>query len=62
MNDKKIEKIGILGGMGPEATIYLYQLIIKYTPALKDQDHIPTVIYSNPLIPDRTESILKGKS
>ncbi|MHA1729232.1 MAG: aspartate/glutamate racemase family protein [Promethearchaeota archaeon] len=50
--------IGILGGMGPEATVYQYQLIVKYTPVSKDQDHIPTIIYSNPLIPDRTESIL----
>ncbi len=51
-------KIGILGGMGPEATIYQYQLIVKFTPASQDQDHIPTIIYSNPLIPDRTASIL----
>ncbi|MFX1251956.1 MAG: aspartate/glutamate racemase family protein [Promethearchaeota archaeon] len=63
-NEKKNEKvqtIGILGGMGPEATLYLFQLIIKTTPAERDQDHIPVVIYSNPKIPDRTESILQGK-
>lgn len=49
--------IGILGGMGPEATIDLYNHIISLTPALKDQDHIPTLIFSNPKIPDRTASI-----
>ena len=54
------EKIGILGGMGPEATIYQYQLIVKHTPVSKDQDHIPTIIYSNPLIPDRTTCILNN--
>lgn len=31
--------IGILGGMGPEATIDLFYKIIKSTPAEKDQDH-----------------------
>ena len=52
---------GILGGMGPEATIYQYQLILKHTPANKDQDHIPVIIYSNPKIPDRTTAIIKGE-
>ena len=59
MANRKNKTLGILGGMGPEATVYLYQLIIKHTPASKDQDHIPTIIYSNTLIPDRTESIFK---
>jgi len=49
---KKI--IGILGGMGPEATADLFMKIIRSTPAQKDQDHIRVVIDSNPLIPDRT--------
>jgi aspartate racemase len=49
--------IGILGGMGPEATLDLYRHIIKLTPAVKDQDHIRILIYSNPKIPDRTEAI-----
>lgn len=59
--ENKQESIGILGGMGPEATIYLYNMIVKSTPTHKDQDHIQTIIYSNPKIPDRTTSILNGK-
>ena len=51
--------IGILGGMGPEATAYFYELIIKQTKAEKDQDHIKAVIFSNPEIPPRTDAILK---
>lgn len=51
--------IGILGGMGPEASSYLYELIIKNTRATKDQEHIKIVIYSNPKIPPRTDAILK---
>ena len=55
--------IGILGGMGPEATAYFFNLIIKYTLAEKDQDHIPVIIYNNPKIPPRTDALLqKGPS
>jgi aspartate racemase len=50
--------IGILGGMGPEATADLFHRIIKSTPVEKDQDHPRTVIYSNSKIPDRTPAIL----
>jgi len=54
--------IGILGGMGPEATIDLFYKIIKSTPAEKDQDHLRINIDNNPKIPDRTAAILgKGK-
>ena len=49
--------LGILGGMGPEATANLYQEIVRLTPAEKDQDHIPTLIFSFPQIPDRTTAI-----
>jgi len=49
--------LGILGGMGPEATANLYLEILALTPAQKDQDHIPTLIFSFPQIPDRTTAI-----
>jgi len=51
--------IGILGGMGPEATIYLFNLIVKLTKASRDQDHIASIVFNNPKIPDRTEAILR---
>jgi len=54
--------IGILGGMGPEATIDLFYKIIKSTPAEKDQEHLRIIIDNNPKIPDRTTAILgKGE-
>jgi len=54
--------IGILGGMGPEATVDLFNKIIKLTPAAKDQDHIRIIIDNNPKIPDRTNAIIgEGK-
>ena len=49
--------LGIFGGMGPEATANMYQLIVRLTPARKDQEHIPTLIYSLPQVPDRTTAI-----
>ena len=55
--DKEKIMLGIFGGMGPEATANLYKQIIRLTPAEKDQDHIPTLIYSLPQVPERTTSI-----
>lgn len=58
-------KLGILGGMGPEATIMLYQKIVEKSKKHIncDQDHIHTIITSNTCIPDRTDAILNnGKS
>lgn len=49
--------IGILGGMGPQATVDAMNKIIKHTSANRDQDHIPVITVSIPDIPDRTESI-----
>jgi aspartate racemase len=56
--EKPVKKtIGILGGMGPETTVYLFDLIVKKTRAAKDGDHIPLIIMNNPEIPDRTAAI-----
>jgi len=52
--------IGILGGMGPEATLNLFEKILKNTPATKDQEHFRIIIDNNPKIPDRNEAIVGG--
>src|SRR3990170_1742628 len=55
--------IGVLGGMGPEATLTCFARIIQNTLAEKDQDHLRVIIDSNAKVPDRTEAILgKGPS
>jgi len=55
--------VGILGGMGPEATVELFRRIIALTTAKRDQDHLHVLIDSNPKIPDRTAAILaQGES
>ena len=55
-----MNRLGVLGGMGPLCTASFYNKLVKYTKADKDQDHIPTVILSDTLMPDRTDAILNG--
>lgn len=52
--------IGILGGMGPLATVDCYRKIIAATPASRDQDHLHVIIDADPTIPDRTAALLEG--
>ena len=54
----KEKTIGILGGMGPEATLDCFGKIIKNSPASKDQQHLRVIIDSNPKVPDRTPAII----
>lgn len=54
-------KLGVLGGMGPYATIIFMKLILDYTNASTDQDNINMVITNDTLIPDRTSYILNNK-
>lgn len=55
-----MKTIGIMGGMGPMATVDLMKKIILATPAKSDQEHIPMLVANNPQIPDRTQAI-QGK-
>lgn len=58
MDSKK--KIGVVGGMGPMATVRLLDRIVSRTEAERDADHIRVFIDNNPMIPDRTDAILNG--
>lgn len=53
--------VGIIGGMGPEATVDLMQRIIALTPALDDMDHIRCIVDNNPKVPSRIKAIIEGK-
>jgi aspartate racemase len=57
-----ISTIGILGGMGPEATNHMAAMITALTPARRDEDHIPVITFNNPFIPSRVDAILKGST
>ena len=54
------QRLGILGGMGPQATQDFYQRVLDRTDASCDQEHLPTLIWSDTAIPDRTAAILGG--
>jgi aspartate racemase len=54
--------IGILGGMGPRATLDLAEKIVRCTPIKKEQDHCRIIIDNNPKIESRTDAILSGKT
>ena len=55
-----LKRLGILGGMGPAATVDFLAKVIAATPAVRDQDHIPMIISNVPQIPDRSAAILSG--
>jgi aspartate racemase len=57
---QKRRLIGILGGMGPLATVDFMQKVIAATPAERDQDHVPLIVYSVPQIPDRVSAAAGG--
>ena len=50
--------LGILGGLGPYASAYFYELITTHTKAERDQDHINIILSSRASTPDRTDFIL----
>jgi aspartate racemase len=51
-------KLGVLGGVGPAATVDFLQKVVRNTPAHRDQDHLKVLVEQNPQIPDRTEHLL----
>jgi aspartate racemase len=57
MNEKLL---GVLGGMGPLASAQFMVRLTLLTPAMRDQEHIPTVLWSDPRVPDRTVGKLAG--
>lgn len=52
--------IGVLGGMGPAATIDFMAKVLMLTPANIDQDHVPLLVHHVPQIPDRSAAIICG--
>ena len=52
--------VGILGGMGPEATILLMQKVLAAVPARDDADHVPLIVHQNPQVPSRIAALIDG--
>ena len=53
-------KLGVIGGMGPQATIQFCQRIVDLTAARFDQEHLPLLVLNDTQMPDRTAALLSG--
>ncbi|WP_018387325.1 aspartate/glutamate racemase family protein [Ancylobacter sp. FA202] len=53
-------RVGILGGMGPQATVLLMSRVIAAVPAADDRDHVPLIVDQNPQVPSRIARLIEG--
>ncbi|MFF2089804.1 aspartate/glutamate racemase family protein [Paenibacillus sp. NPDC058174] len=53
-------RLGVLGGMGPQATAVFMERIVARTAAKQDQDHVDMVVLNHASLPDRTDAIMSG--
>ncbi|CAN7725996.1 aspartate/glutamate racemase family protein (plasmid) [Ensifer adhaerens] len=53
-------RVGILGGMGPEATILVMQKVLAAVDADDDADHVPLIVDQNPQVPSRIKHLIEG--
>ncbi len=51
-------KLGVVGGVGPAATVDFMHKVVRLTGAARDQDHIKMMVEQNPQIPDRTANLI----
>ncbi len=49
--------IGVIGGMGPAATLQFIARVQALTPAARDQDHVRLLVDCNPAVPDRNAAV-----
>jgi aspartate racemase len=52
--------VGVIGGMGPEATVEFMRRLVAAIPAQDDSDHLHVIADNNPKIPSRIKAILEG--
>lgn len=55
-----MKTVGIIGGMGPEATVLLMQKLLAAVNANDDADHIPLIVHQNPAVPSRIKRLVDG--
>ena len=53
----RAKTVGVLGGMGPAATVHFLQALLAATPAQRDQEHLRVLVDSNPHLPDRNDAL-----
>jgi len=55
-----VRPVGIIGGMGPAATLLLMQRVLDAVPARDDADHVPLIVHQNPQVPSRIKALIEG--
>ncbi len=55
------EPAGVLGGLGPAATVHFLRRVVELTDAQRDQDHVDLLVWQHGSIPDRT-GFLRGEN
>lgn len=50
-------RLGVMGGMGPLATVIFMQHLVRLTQAEDDQDHLPMIVLNDPTVPSRIQAI-----
>jgi len=58
MSSSERPLVGVIGGVGPLATAYFLDMVVRLTEAARDQDHLDMVVFNHSSIPDRTAYIL----
>ncbi len=58
---KYYNTVGVIGGLGPMATVYFFNMVVNLTKSKTDQGHIDMIISNKASTPDRTDFII-GKS
>lgn len=51
--------LGVLGGMGPDATVEFMRRVLRATPARDDADHIRMIVDNNPKVPSRIKVLIE---
>jgi len=52
--------VGVIGGMGPAATVHFMARVLALTPAKREQDHLRLLVDCNPRVPDRNDALRDG--
>lgn len=60
MQNTSKKKLGIIGGLGPAASVFFYNRITEHTVASCDQEHLDIILLSHATLPDRTAVIESG--
>ena len=60
MAENTQKTVGVMGGMGPDATVDFMARVIALTDSNGDQDHVHMIVDQNPTVPDRQSAIREG--